>query len=58
MRLLYKIPIVGPMAWRRHLATIRAQNDSFRRDSAMHNAAVARILAEAARIPDPWRDYR
>lgn len=57
-RLLYRVPLVGRWAWRRRVAAVRAETDQFRRDAALTNAAVARILAQAPRIPDPWRSLR
>lgn len=57
-RLLYRIPIVGRVAWRRHVAAVRAETDGFRRDAALRSAAVARILAEAPHVPDSWRSMR
>lgn len=54
-RLLYRIPIMGRLLWRRQLAAVRAEKEAWRRNAAEHNAAVARILAQPARN-DRWME--
>ena len=57
-RLLYRIPFVNHLLWRRRLAAVRAEQEAWRRQAAEHHAAVARILDQGRKITDRSRSRR
>jgi hypothetical protein len=56
MRLLYLLPPIRRWWYRRQVAALHAEQRSWRRQAAQHNAAVARIIAQPH--PDPCRNRR
>ena len=54
-RLLYRIPRLGDVLWRRRIAQLHAEQRHWRHEAARHNEAVKRILAQAPSVRDPWR---
>jgi len=46
------------LLWRQQVSMLRAEQEAWRREAAEHNAAVARILAQAPRPGKPWQSPR
>lgn len=53
-----KIPWLERRRWRREVAAYHAEERARRRQWSQHNSARMRIMAEAPRVPDPWRECR
>lgn len=49
---------VRRLLWRRRIAEARAWQTAARAEAAQHNAAIRRILDQAAQMPDPIRGRR